>query len=77
MKRDKCHPSRGKWVKIPISSENADKRGVNNLGANWRVTTPSTLKTIALTSNYAFSIYILSNSCLAPIAGSQLFKLAN
>ena len=39
MRGDKCYPGRGKWVKIPLLSENVDKRSVNDLGTHWRVTT--------------------------------------
>ena len=30
MRGDKCYPGWGKWVKIPLLSENVDKRSVND-----------------------------------------------
>ena len=39
MRGDNCYPDRGKWVKIPLSPANVDKRGVNKLGTLQRVTT--------------------------------------
>ena len=47
MRKDKCYPGRGKWMKIPLLLENVGKMSLNYLGTLERVTTISIKVSVA------------------------------